>query len=398
MKKYDKELKETSNVPSVTPSLLDELIKEGARRMIAQALLEEVEDVRVSHPAKPYRNGYGKERQITTPVGSLPLTAPRLRISFESKILKRYQRTSSQFDELLPQLYLHGLSTNDFEACFRAILGAQAPLSASSIARMKSQWQQEYQNWLGQPLEEEYLYVWVDAIYPKAGAMDEPLCVLVAVGLNRRGEKKILALHEGYRESYESWKRLFHQLKKRGVTWIGLLIADGIQSVWKAAREVFPLTRRQRCWVHKFRNILDHIPDKMHDEVLEALRAMYHATSKEQADRLVKTFVAKYSTRYPKAVASLEEALPNLFTYLQFPKEHWRSIKTTNPIESIFSPVRKRLKAAGRIALRQSALLLVFQLLNHQQTRLRKINKHKLVAQTIDQLRKTKKSKYRVAA
>lgn len=398
MKKYVKESQETS--PSISPmhSMLDALVLEGAKRMIMQALIEETEQVRTQSPDKPYRNGYGKERKLTTPVGTMEIRSPRLRIPFNSKILAKYQRTSPQFEALMPELYLHGLSTNGFEPCFRSVLGESAPLSASSIVRMKQHWEEDYNAWRRQPLESDYLYLWIDGIYPKAGAVDELLCVLVAMGVNAQGEKKILALEAGYRESYEAWKELFGQLKKRGVKWIGLVISDGIQALHKALHEVFPRTLTQRCWVHKMRNILDKVPPKMHDEIQEELRDIYYATSIGEAKHLIERFAKRYLTRYPKAVASLKEALPHLLTYFQFSKEHWKSIKTTNPIESPFSSVRKRLKATQRIYRRENAVFMVFQLLLVQQSRFRKINKHKSIAMIIDTMKSKSKLKYRAVA
>ena len=398
MKKYVKESQETSSIITPMHSLLDALVLEGAKQMIMQALIEETEQARTQLPYKPYRNGYSKERKLTTPVGTMEIRAPRLRASFDSKILAKYQRTSPQFDALMPQLYLHGLSTNDFDSCFRSVLGESAPLSSSSIVRMKQGWEKDYNAWRHQKLESDYLYLWIDGIYPKAGAVDEPLCVLVAMGVNALGEKKILALESGYRESYEAWKSLFSQLKKRGVQWIGLVISDGIQSLHKALHEVFPRTLKQRCWVHKMRNILDKVPPKMHDPVLEELREIYNATSIHEAKHLIGLFVRRYQARYPKAVTSLKEALPHLLTYFQFPKEHWKSIKTTNPIESVFSSVRKRLKATQRIFRRDNAVFLVFQILLVQQSHFRKINKHKSVAMMIDTMKSKSKLKYRAAA
>lgn len=396
MKKYHKERQETSPVLRAGGFLLEELMLQGAKHMIEQALSAEIESIQEVHPQKPYRNGYSKLRKVTTPAGTLNLQAPRLRVPFESQILARYQRTSKSFDHLMPQLYLHGLSSNDFKACFQSTLGEDAPLSPSSITRMKAQWERELAAWRKEPLDSDYLYVWVDGIYPQAGSLEESLCVLVAIGVNARGEKKLLALESGYRESYESWKSFFHHLKERGLRWIGLLIGDGIKTLWQALREVYPQTKKQRCWVHKMRNILDKVPQNVHDEVLEALRGIYHAPTLQQAQGLIKTFILRYGSRYPKAVSSLEEAKAMLLTYFQFPKEHWKSIKTTNPIESAFAPVRNRLNTTKRLWSRNGAVAMVFELLRHQQTRFRRINKYKLVLQTMESM--NPKLKLRVAA
>jgi transposase-like protein len=397
MKKYVRTIEQSSPIAPPLGTCLNELVLEGAKQMILQALVQEVEELRLTHPEKTYRNGYGKERRLTTPAGTIALQAPRLRESFNSKILAKYQRTTSAFDTLMPQLYLHGLSTNDFDLGLRAVFGEGAPLSPASIVRMKAQWEEDYKAWCKHPLDENYLYLWVDGIYPKAGAVDEPLCVLSVLGINAQGEKKLLALESGYRESYESWKTLFRKLKARGVKWIGLVISDGIKGLGRALQEIFPHTRRQRCLVHKMRNVLDNVPTKAHDEVLEGLRLIYNASSIQEAKRYIQDFIRRYEGRFPKATASLEEGLPQLLTYFQFPKEHWKSIKTTNPIESVFSSVRRRLKATGRIYRRENALCLVFQLLLTQQLRWRKLNKHKSVASCIDTMKKHKLI-YRVAA
>lgn len=395
MKKYVKRTEQTRSIQSMGSSL-NELVLAGAKQMIMQALLQEIEEFRLGEVTKPYRNGYGKERHLSTPAGTLSLQAPRLRETFESKILGKYQRRTSAFDALMPQLYLHGLSTNDFDLGLRAVFGEEAPLSASTIVRLKAQWKQDYQSWRKITLEKNYLYLWVDGIYPKAGAVDEPLCVLAVMGVNAQGEKKLLALESGYRESYESWKSVFSQLKARGVQWIGLVISDGIKGLNRALQEIFPHTRRQRCWVHKMRNVLDQMPSKRHEEALDHLRLIYNASSLEEAKQQVQKFIRLYEKRYPKAVASLQEGLPQLLTYFQFAKEHWKSIKTTNPIESAFSSVRRRLKATGRIYHRNNALFLVFQLL--QQSRWRKLNKHKSIPSLIESLKSKPITKFHIAA
>jgi transposase-like protein len=398
MKKYVKTIQQTRSNTDVMDCELNRLVLEGAKRMIEQALVHEIEEFRQTQSDTPYRNGYGKERRLSTPAGSFFLKAPRLREPFDSRILAKYQRTTGAFDALMPQLYLHGLSTNDFQLGLRAVFGEEAPLSPASIVRLKAQWKEDFQRWSKTKLEASYLYLWVDGVYPKAGEVDEPLCVLSVMGVNAKGEKKLLALQSGYRESYESWKALFRHLKSRGVQWIGLVISDGINGLNRALQEIFPHTRRQRCWVHKMRNILDHIPTKQNEEALEALRRIYNAPSLAEAKHHIQTFIRRYEARYPKATASLQEGLPQLLTYFQFPKEHWKSIKTTNPIESAFSSVRRRLKATGRIYRRDSALYLVFQLLLAGQLRWRKINKHKSIALLVTTMKTKNKTNYRIAA
>jgi putative transposase len=204
------------------------------------------------------------------------------------------------------------------------------------------------------------------------------------IGLNRKGEKELLAIEGGYRESEESWSEVFHDLKRRGLKWIGMMIADGVPGLWNALRDAFPTAQRRRRWVHKMRNILDKVLQTAYDEVLQALREIYHASSEDRALALVKAFVAKYGHRYPKAITCLNESLDVLFSYFHFPQKHWKSIKSTNVIESLFSAVKLRTDAARRIPKRESALYLVFKLLTNQQVRLKKIHGYKLVSQTID--------------
>ncbi len=402
MTKYKKMNAETSPVHS----MLDQLILLGAQKMIEQGLEAEIHEYlgrkkyeRQEHKSKKqYRNGYSKERQLTASIGKMQLRTPRLREPFESQILGRYQRLSDQMQTLVPELYLHGLSSGDFQQCFHGVLGDAAPLSAASVLRMKKDWEEEYKLWRNRRLEKEYLYMWADGVYPKAGPQNDTMAVLVLVGLNRKGEKEILALEEGYRESAESWRVLLRTMKKRGVEWIGMVIADGALGLWKALRDVVPTAKRQRCWVHKMRNVLDKVSARHEEEVRTVLQEMYHSHAAEHTKTLMKIFRQRYFTLYPKAVECLEEDRAMLLTYFQFPKQHWRSIKSTNVIESMFSTVKLRTNATRRIPRRDSALYLVFKLLTTLQTRLKKIHGYKLVAQTIDELRKSKHAKVRIAA
>jgi transposase-like protein len=345
MAKYKKPAPEANGDQRPIQSLLDELVLLGARQMIQQGLEAEINE-RIGRERyerhgigqeKQYRNGHGKERRLTVGCGTVPIRVPRLREAFESAIVGRYQRLSPQMAALLPRVYLHGLAVGDFQQCFQALLGHDAPLSGSS---------------------------------------------LVVVGLNCHGQKELLALEEGYRESAESWREVFRDLKRRGLRWIGLVIADGVPGLWKAQRDVFPTARRQRCLVHKMRNVLDKVPLRVHEEVLQALQA----------------FVARYGKLYPKAVDSLKEAGEMLLSYFLFPRQHWKSIKSTNVIESIFAAVKLRTDAARRIPRRDSALYLVFKLLANQQLRWKKIHGYKLVAQTIEYIQSTKHAKLRIAA
>jgi transposase-like protein len=386
--------------------MLDQLVLLGAEQMIREGLEAEIEEYigrkkyerKDDDSKRQYRNGYSKERQVTLTCGSIPVKAPRLRESFESQILGRYQRLSPMMQKIVPEMYLHGLSAGDFQQCFQAFLGPSAPLSAASILRMKEEWEAEYRLWRKRRLEKQYLYVWADGVYPKAGPKDDSMAILVLVGLNRKGEKETLAMEEGYRESAESWRDLLRNIKKRGVEWVGMFIADGALGLWNAQRDVFPTSKRQRCWVHKMRNVVDKVSARHQEEVLALLREMYHSTSLQHSKALIAVFRQRYYKLYPKAVECLEDGSAMLLSYFQFPKQHWKSIKSTNVIESMFSTVKLRTNAARRIPRRESALYLVFKLLTTLQARLKKIHGYKFVATTIDLLRTTNRSKLRMVA
>lgn len=386
---------------------LDDYLRQAIAEKLPEILEFEIQEFlgrkRYEHhaegDAKQYRNGYGKERNLTCGCGRLPVRVPRLRVPYESQIVRRYQRLSDEVRATLPELYAHGLAVGDFSQCLRLLLGDAAPLSETTIVRLKAEWKAEYEKWQKRRLEAEYLYVWVDGVYPKAGPKEEKMALLVVVGLNRRGEKEILAIAEGYRESAESWREVFRSLKKRGVNFLGLVIADGMDGVWKALRDVYPQTKEQRCWVHKMRNVIDKVPRQAEDEVRECLRAMYHARSRKEALQLKAAFAEDYRSRYPKAVASIEEAGARLFSYFDFPKHHWKSIKSTNVIESMFAAVKLRTDAARRIPKRESATYLVFKVLTTVEHRFNRIQAHKLVAETLDRLNpKPQRLKVRKAA
>lgn len=406
MKKYKKAKEQATPEKAPIRSLLDELVVNGAQRMVQEALEAELTDYlgRVRYERhqvgskKQYRNGHDDPRRLGVGCGTIEVRPPRLREAFESAIVGHYQRMSPAVASLLPELYMHGLSTGDFQSCFSTFLGDGASLSSASIVRLKQTWEGEYRQWKQRSLERDYLYAWVDGVYPKAGPKNEAMAVLVVVGLNRQGRKELLAIEEGYRESEQSWRDVLLDLKRRGVRWLGMVIGDGMAGLWKAVRDVFPAARRQRCWVHKMRNVIDKVPHHVQDEVLQALREIYMAGSKQEAENLIKAFRRTYGPRYPKAVASLDEAGELLLSYFVFPRRHWKSIKSTNVIESLFSAVKLRTDAARRIPRRESALYLVYRLLVNQQQRLHRIHGYQLVAQTIEQLQSKRNTQLRVAA
>lgn len=388
MSEYLKEIRQSSS-----NDILEELALEGFKEKLIEVLESEMDEYlgrkkyeRVQSESKSYRNGYSKPRRISIGSGTTYISAPRLREPFESEILRKYQSRSDQLTEMILDMYLHGLSTGDFSKFLDKILGEEASLSSTTITRLKESWREEYEEWKQRPLEESYLYIWADGVYPKAGPSDEKMALLVVIGIKSNGEKDILSLEEGYRESYESWKETFQNLKVRGVETIGLLIADGIKGLWKSFSEVYPKPKQQRCWVHKMLNILDKVPQHAQPEMKEDLRDIYHSRSRQRSEELIKLFKEKYRSKYPKAVESLEEAEDRLLSYFSFPKGHWKSIKTTNPIESTFATVKLRTNAARRIKTRQSAVYLIFKVLTESQKRWRRINNWKLVKVEIEKL------------
>lgn len=373
---------------------LDEIARRGALRMLKDALEAEVEDFlgrgryERTEEYRGFRNGYGKKRKVVVGCGTLELRAPRVRDTlepFESDVLDKYQRQSDEVKNLIPELYLHGLATGDFELAMRGLLGDGASLSGASVSRLKAKWEDEYNSWRGRDLSgHRYAYLWCDGIYPKAGLADDKMALLVVLGVNENGVKEPLAIFEGYRESTESWGNVLHDLKERGLTNPKLFIGDGALGLWAAIGEVYPKADWQRCWCHKMRNILSYFPKRMRQEVVAKLRDMYGAPTKNDAYILIDAFAERYSRDYPRAVECLLKDRDKLLTFYSYPREHWASIKTTNPIESIFSPVRLRTNAARRIKSARSALFLIFQIIVRAQKRWRSINAPEMVQKVLD--------------
>jgi len=372
---------------------LDKILAEGAKNKLSDVLEEEVESYlerqRYEHQpkekAKGYRNGYGKERKLCTGRGTITIQAPRVRDTnepFHSEILKPYQLQTPEVVELLPDLYLHGLSTGDFEIVLRYYLGEGAALSPASIVRLKQKWAKEYEDWCKRPLKSAYAYVWADGIFLKVGLCKDKLAILVVLGVNEDGKKEILAAIPGYRENESNWREVFRSLMARGVEEIKLLIGDGIAALWSVVDEFYPNTVHQRCWRHKIVNVLSKVPKSMEDEVLKDLHTIYYATTKDAAIGGFVKFSEKYH-KYSMAVKCLLENQKELTAYFDFPKKHWASLKTTNPIESIFSPIRSRLVVAKRIVNHYSALGLFHQLLLQRELRFYRLASPHLAANVI---------------
>jgi putative transposase len=395
-------------------STLDGLAREGAQRMLVSALEQEVEEflgrARYAHGGgrrRGYRNGAGKPRKIAVGCGTLEVHAPRVRDTeepFRSSLVPRYQRSSAAIQAVLPELYLQGLATGDFEPALRALLGEAAPLSPASIVRLKAQWEAEYETWRRRPLESRYAYCWADGLYLKAGPADEKTAVLIIIGVTAEGQKALLAMVEGYRESRESWRDVLRDLRRRGLKDVRLFIGDGGLGLWGAVAEVYPDARHQLCWCHKMLNVLDKLPQRLQPEAKTLVRDIYTAPTREQVRERIAQLAQRFEREYPRAVASLVEHQPELLTYYDFPREHWKSLRTSNPIESTFDPVRLRTRATRRMRTARTGLYLVFQLVRRAERRWRRIDAPHLVTKVLDGVQfmngveVTKGSKRRVAA
>ena len=374
-------------------SLLDKMALAGAREKIQDTLEAERDEflerdwyVRAGK-AKPrgYRNGFAKPRTVHLGGGSVEVEMPRVRDDggdFQSGLLAPYQRTSPKVLETLPQLYLYGISTGDFEAALECLLGVGAALSPATISRLRVKWAEEYEEWVKRPLTSHYAYIWADGIYIKVGRNKTKLALLVVMGADVDGRKHLLTLIAGQRESTEQWLEVLRDLKERGVKWIGLAVADGIPGFWSALGKAFPATKRQRCWVHMMRNVLDKLPKSKQSQALKSLQRIYGAATRGEALARIARFAESYKA-YPPAVKCLVENQDDLSGYFDFPKEHWRHLKTTNPIESPFGPVKSRVNRAKRMMQHWSALGLVFKLLEDQQTRWHRLDAPELVAAVI---------------
>jgi transposase-like protein len=379
---------------------LDAIAREGARLLLVSALdaevteflgrqrYERMESTNQVQARLGYRNGYGKQRRVTLGSGTVSIRAPRVRDTeepFGSNVLLSYQRRSNAVKELIPELYVQGLATGDFEPALRGLLGEGAALSPATVVRLKQQWEAEYEAWRKRSLaDHQYAYLWCDGVYPKAGLQGDKTAFLVVLGVTEAGEKEPLAIVEGYRESTESWAEVLRDLKARGLTDPRLFCGDGALSLWGAIDKVYPKADHQRCWVHKMRNVLVYFPKRLHPEVKRLLRQMYDAITRDQAETLMAQFAETYGRDYPRAVECLLKDKDSLLTYFNYPREHWVSLKTTNPIESIFAVVKLRTNAARRIKSPRSALYLIFQLILRAQQRWRRINAPHLVTKILE--------------
>ncbi len=330
-----------------------------------------------------YRNGYGKQRRLSMQAGTIEIRRPRVRgleERFESRVLPLFERRTREVGHLLPELYLHGLSQGDFELALRGLLGEGAPLSASSIERLRAKWQQEYDEWSRTPLQDlRLVYLWADGVYVKAGLEKEKAALLVVVGATVDGQKHVLSVVPGHRESRESWASVFRDLKRRGLKAPKLAIADGNTGVWAALSEVWPEGREQRCWNHKIVNVLDQLPKKLQAEGRDLLTKIPYASTREGAEKAKAEFARRFRRNHEKAVAILEADWERMLTFYDFPEEHWKHLRTTNVIESPFAAVRLRTGASKRFKKVVSATALIWKVLTVAEKRFRRLNAPELL-------------------
>jgi putative transposase len=379
---------------------LDQLVREGARRMLAVALEAEVDDYLAAHAAERdeggrrlvVRNGHARQRQVTTAAGAVAVRAPRVndrrtdpvtggRVRFRSVILPPWCRRSPKVAEVLPLLYLHGLSTGDFVPALEAFFGSAAGLSAAAITRLVGAWQAEYETFCRRDLSEvDFVYLWADGVHFRVRLEQARLCCLVVVGVRADGTKELVAVVDGERESTDSWAELLRDLRRRGMRAPVVAVGDGALGLWAALRDVFPATRHQRDWVHKLANVLGCLPKAVQAGARRALAEIRDAPDREHAERAIAALVGDYGVKWPKAVAKITDDAEELLCFFDFPAEHWLHLKTSNPIESTFSSVRARTRVTKGPGSKAAGLAMAFKLLEAAQDRWRAVNGPHLVA------------------
>jgi len=371
---------------------LDEMCRIAAQEMLAVALAAERRAYLEAHASEldgaghrlVVGNGSARPRTVTTGAGLVEIRAPRVDDRregerYSSAILPAYMRKSPKVTEVLPILYLRGLSTGDFAPALGEFFGSAAGLSASSVNRLTEAWQAEHADWETRDLSGlDYVYFWADGVHFNIRLEEDRLCCLVIVGVRPDGTKELVALADGYRESTDSWAEVLRSLRERGLGAPALAVGDGALGFWGALREVFPTTREQRCWVHRTKNVLDALPKRLHDEAKDAVRNIYSAPTRTEALDAVKVFAETYDD-FKKATDKITGELDTLLAFYDFPLEHWVHLRTTNPIESTFSTVRLRTKVTRGAGSRKAGLAMAYKLLDAAQERWRKIGGAELV-------------------
>jgi len=382
---------------------LTAVIRAGARKLLAQALDAEVTELLSTfgdqHDAngrtRVVRNGYQPERAIQTGIGPVTVQVPKVRsrqgqaVQFHSALVPPYVRKSRSLETALPWLYLKGISTGEMQAALEVLVGPEAQgLSASTVARLKQTWRAEYETWRQRRFDQDrWVYLWVDGIYSGLRAEQHRLCALVVIGVNAHGEKHLLALEDGVRESAQSWREVLVDLQTRGLNPPELAIGDGAMGFWAALDELFPTTRQQRCWFHKMGNVLNALPKTVHPKAKQALHAIWQAATRQDADRAFDQFIVTYEPKYPKATACLLKDQDTLLTFYDFPARHWQSVRTTNPIESTFATIRHRTVRTKGCVTRDSLLHMMFKLGQCAEQNWRKLRGFAELVQVIEGIR-----------
>src|ERR1700731_3322056 len=402
--------------PGAFTDSLTEILRSGARALLTQAVEAEVAEFLAKHSdlktetgqPRARRHGHLPEREIMTGTGPIAVRKPRVRdreategarIRYSPSILPRYARRSQSLEVLIPILYLKGISTGDFEEALAALVGKGAPgLSASTIARLKEVWTEEHARWQKRDLSaKRYVYCWADGIHLEARLEQQAQCILVIIGATPEGKKELVGFADGMRESSESWRDLLLDLKRRGLTTApqiavatpALAKAGGALGFWKALGEVWPTTREQRCWVHKTANILNKLPKSQHTKAKRALQAIWMAETKTDADAAFDAFSESYEVKYEKAADCLTKDRDALLAFYDFPAEHWKHLRTTNPIESTFATVRHRTIRSKGCLSNKTALPMVFKLVEGAQKNWRRIDGHNQLPKLIQGVRFT---------
>lgn len=378
---------------------LTDLLRTGARQLIEQAVqaelagfMEQFSDRSLDDGrAAIVRNGYHPERDIQTGIGPVTVKIPKVRakdgspVNFQSALVPPYVRKTRTLEAALPWLYLKGVSTGEMSNALEVLVGSEARgLSASTVARLKQTWAEDYTVWNKQSLDkDQWVYIWADGIYSGLRAEREKLCALVVIGVNDRGEKRFLAIEDGVRESTQSWREVLLGLKARGMNMPKLGIGDGAMGFWAALEEVYPETRQQRCWMHKTGNVLNCMPKSIQPKVKAALHEIWQAETKQAAEKAFDEFIETYEDKYPKATLKLQKDREELLTFYDFPAVHWQSLRTTNPIESTFGTIRHRTKRSKGCLSRDGMLHMIYKLSDCAEKKWRRQRGFEILAKVI---------------
>ena len=392
-----------SNVCLPVPArdVLTDILRDGARQLLAKAIELEVSEWLEARPQRDaqgrrqvVRNGYMPQRTIVTGLGEIAVKQPRVRDRrppderepFHSKILPPYLRKTKSIEELIPWLYLKGISTGGFDEALQALLGPDCPgLSATTITRLKALWEQEHDEWSKRSLKDkEYVYVWADGVHTKIRLEEDRQCILVLMGATKDGKKELIAMTDGHRESAQSWKELLLDVKRRGLTVPPkLAVGDGALGFWDAIAEVYPATKAQRCWVHKTANVLDKLPKNKQPAAKEMIHQIWMADTRDNATKAFDAFLENYQAKYPKAAECLAKDRDELLAFYDFPAEHWKHLRTTNPIESTFATIRLRHRRTKGNGSRRACLAMMFKLAQSAERRWRTLDGAKLLPHVI---------------